>query len=148
MRQAIWAILSGFALSFLTLSAPALAEDRVTLGWGRLFTNDALGDGHDRWRTGSYAVSRLRGLHWSGSLPTTPGEVLELRFRADTMAPASLMAPSPADRRHVGATSLGLGTHFAAGGFDIAAMTGVTITGPITGLGLFSVWRARHSGHG
>ena len=84
----------------MALASPIAAEQRVTLGWGRLFTNDALGDGRDRWRTGSYTVSRIKGISWSGELPTTPGEIVEFRFRADTIAPASLTDPDKGNPIH------------------------------------------------
>ncbi len=113
------------------------AQDRVTLGWGRLFTNDALGDQSDRWRTGSYAVSKVTGPRWSGELPTRPGEILEFRFTVDTIAPASLIAPSADDRRYAGAISLGLGSHFDLGGYDTSVSAGLTMIGPSTGVGLF-----------
>ena len=54
----------------------AAAQDRVTLGWGRLLTNDLLGDGRDRWRTGSYTLSRVRGPAWGGSLSSAEIENL------------------------------------------------------------------------
>ena len=44
------------------LCGPVLAQDRVTLGWGRLFNNDTLGDTQDRWKTGSYTINHLRGM--------------------------------------------------------------------------------------
>ena len=55
-------------LAFAPLAARA--EDQVALGWGRLFNNDALADMQDRWHTGSYSISQVRGLNWRGSLPT------------------------------------------------------------------------------
>ena len=52
------------ALCTALFAVPAVAQERVTLGWGRLLTNDAIGDGKDRWRTGSYVLSRVRGPSW------------------------------------------------------------------------------------
>ncbi len=124
-------------LAALPFAAPSHAQDRVTLGWGRLFTNDALGDQHDRWHTGSYSVSKLTGLHWSGSAPSEPGEILEYRFTADTVAPANLIAPAADDRRYAGALSLGAATHFKPSGFDAMLGAGLTAIGPMTGLGEF-----------
>lgn len=121
----------------MALAAPAVAEPRVTLGWGRMFTNDALGDGRDRWRTGSYTVSRLRGTSWSGDLPSTPGEILEFRLRADTIAPANLTRPDPLDRRYAGALSLGLHTHFAWQTAEVSLGADLVLTGPQTGIGGF-----------
>lgn len=121
----------------MSLASPVAAEERVTLGWGRLFTNDALGDGRDRWRTGSYTVSRIKGISWSGELPTTPGEIVEFRFRADTIAPASLTDPDKGDRRYAGALSLGLHTHFDWKGAEISLGADLVATGPQTGISNF-----------
>lgn len=118
-------------------AAPAFAEDRITLGWGRLFTNDALGDGQDRWRTGSYAVSRLSGPRWSGDLPTTFGTILEYRFAAETIAPANLVTGAPDDRRYAGALSFGAASYAELQGFDAMIGAGFTAIGPSTGLGQF-----------
>ncbi len=65
-----------------TGTAPVQAQERVTLGFARLFNNDALGDTRDRWRSGGYSVSRFRGERWGGSLPTEFGAILEQRLRA------------------------------------------------------------------
>ncbi len=120
-----------------TLANPAFAQDRVTLGWGRLFNNDAIGDGKDRWRTGSYTVSRLRGPDWNGTLPATFGEILELRLGAEIIAPSTLSDPPPGDRRYAGALTLGMHTHFALGLLETSAGINLVFTGPQTGLGAF-----------
>ncbi len=124
-------------LAALCAAGPAFAEDRVTLGWGRLFTNDALGDGQDRWRTGSYAVSRLSGPRWSGDLPPTFGSILEYRFSAETIAPANLVTGAPDDRRYAGALSFGAASYADLQGFDAMIGAGFTAIGPSTGLGQF-----------
>jgi hypothetical protein len=124
------------ALALLTaLAAPAAAEDRVRLGWGRIFNNDALGDMHDRWRTGSYAVSLVKGPRWTGRLPSTPGAVLEWRFRSEIISPASLVAPTATDRRYAGILSFGLHTHFDASGLETSLGVDLVATGPMTGIG-------------
>ncbi len=124
-------------LAATLLAGNARAEERVTLGWGRLFTNDALGDGEDRWNTGSYAVSKVMGLRWGGQLPDRPGEIWEYRFSANTIAPANLIAPDPSDRLYAGALSLGATTYFDLRGFDVSLGGGLTFIGPSTGLGQF-----------
>jgi hypothetical protein len=121
----------------LSLGSPSLAQDRVTLGWGRLFSNDALGDTRDRWRTGSYVVSMVRGDAWQGSLPPTIGELLEFRMRAEIIAPADLVSPVATDRRYVGALSLGAHTHFDMSGFETSLGVDLVMTGPQTGVGKF-----------
>lgn len=119
------------------LSGQGVAQDRVTLGWGRLFSNDAIGDGHDRWRTGSYTVSVVRGTSWDGALPSEFGEILEFRLRADTIAPASLTNPDPGDRRYAGALTLAAFTHAEMLGFETSVGAGIVATGPQTGIGAF-----------
>ena len=124
-------------LCALVLCGQAAAQDRVTLGWGRLFTNDAIGDMEDRWRTGSYTVSKLTGPRWGGTLPLNFGQILEYRFAADIYAPANLTAPDAMDRRYAGALSFGVATHLDLGGFDTTLGSGLTLIGPSTGLGKF-----------
>lgn len=115
-------------------AAPTVAQERVTLGWGRLLTNDAIGDGKDRWRTGSYVLSRVRGPNWSGSLPGQPGEILEFRLRLETIAPADLVVANPLDRRYVGALSLGVHTHFETAGVESSVGLDAVIVGQQTGI--------------
>lgn len=115
------------------MTVPAAAQERVTLGWGRLFTNDIFGDTRDRWRTGSYTLSRVRGTDWSGSLPTAPGALVEFRAVGETIAPADLVAPDPDDRRYVGSLTFGLHTHFDWQGFDTSLGGNLVITGEQTG---------------
>jgi len=119
---------------------PVQAQDRVTLGWGRLFSNDATGDGQDRWRTGAYAVSLLRGVNWSGDLPGTPGEILEFRLRADTIAPENLENPDPVDRRYAGAITIGLHSQFAMGAYEADVGVDLVFVGQQTGVGRFQSW--------
>lgn len=122
------------ALVALGLLTPAMAQDRQVLGWGRLASNDATGDGHDRWRTGSYALSLLRGPDWTGTLPRQPGALLEYRLRAEAIAPESLTVANAADRRYVGALSFGLHSHFGLRGFEAAVGVDVIVTGPQNGI--------------
>jgi hypothetical protein len=119
---------------------PAQAEDRVTLGWGRMFSNDALGDQKDRWRTGGYQVSRIRGYAWDGALPTTPGEILEFRASAQIVAPEDLISPPPSDRRYAATLSFGLHTQFDWRGNDVSVGTDLVFLGPQTGISNFQKW--------
>lgn len=129
--------LLAIALCVAAFSTPSSAQDRVTLGWGRLFSNDALGDARDRWRTGSYTVSRIRGSSWSGALPVTPGELLEFRVRAETIAPSGM---GGADRRYAGLLSLGLHTQFDWQGNEVSLGADLVVIGPQTGIGSFQSW--------
>lgn len=128
------AALSLIALGAMTLATPVAAQERGTLGWGRLLTNDAIGDGEDRWRTGSYVISWVRGPDWTGTLPAQPGEILEFRLRAETIAPADLITPALRDRRYVGALTFGVHTHFAAHGIETSLGLDAVIVGPQNGL--------------
>lgn len=122
------------------LAQPAMAEPRQTLGWGRLFNNDALGDLHDRWHSGSYTISAVRGPGWNGILPTRFGEILEFRFSGGTITAASLDDPAAGDRRYVAPLSLGLYTHFDWRGFETSLGANLVLTGPLTGIGSFQSW--------
>jgi hypothetical protein len=135
--------LLGLALCGMVLAVPVAAQDRVTLGYARLFSNDALGDGKDRWHSGAYSVSRFRGYRWDGTLPQAPGEILELRLRSEIIAPADLVTPSVGDRRYAGVLGLGLFTHFAIGQAEVALGAELVMTGPQTGVGSFQ--RAIHN---
>ena len=116
------------------LAGPVVAEERVTLGWGRMFTNDALGDTKDRWRTGSYTLSRVRGPSWSGELPGTFGEILEFRVRAEIIAPESLTVAAPGDRRYAGVLTLGMHSHFQTAGLETSLGLDLAITGRQSGI--------------
>ncbi len=116
------------------LAGPGPAEERITLGWGRMFTNDALGDMEDRWRTGSYTLSRVRGPSWSGELPGTFGEILEFRARAEIIAPESLTAAAPGDRRYAGMLTFGVHSHFQTAGLETSLGLDLAITGRQSGI--------------
>ena len=122
-----------FAGILALLSVPAAAQERVTLGWGRIFANDGLGDAKDRWRTGAYTLSRIRGPGWTGTLPGF-GEILEFRAKAEIVAPEHLVVAAPGDRRYAGILSFGLHTHFDMAGFDTSLGGELAITGKQTGL--------------
>ncbi|WP_082223443.1 lipid A-modifier LpxR family protein [Pseudorhodobacter ferrugineus] len=113
----------------------ACGTKTVTLGYGRFFNNDALGDGKDRWRTGSYTVSIVRGTDWDGDLPNRFGAVLEYRARSEIIAPANLAAPSPNDRRYVGALSVGVHSYFKRNAVEMRLGADLVAVGPQTGVG-------------
>lgn len=133
-RPAMTAALGLAAL--LALGSPVAAQDTVTLGFGRLFNNDLIGDGGDRWRTGGYTVSLLRGPAWDGALPDRPGALLEYRLRTEVIAPASRIG-TPGYRPYVGAVSAGIHTHFSLGPWDASAGVDVLALGPQTGVSDF-----------
>lgn len=129
--------LLAFLFCATVTAAPAVAQDRVTLGYARLFSNDALGDTKDRWRSGSYMVSRLRGPRWDGVLPAAFGEILEFRLRSEIVAPADLIQPDPGDRRYAGILAVGLHSHFAVAKAEASIGAELVFTGPQTHIGAF-----------
>ncbi|MEO8242810.1 MAG: lipid A-modifier LpxR family protein [bacterium] len=129
-----------FAAVIAVLPLSAQADDRVTLGWGRMFDNDALGDLHDRWQSGSYTISLMRGTDWSGTLPTGFGDLLEYRFYGATITAANLANPAADDRRYVAPLSFGLHSHFDWRGIETSVGIDLVSLGPQTGVSRFQSW--------
>ncbi|QHQ37196.1 lipid A-modifier LpxR family protein [Algicella marina] len=117
------------------LAGPSWAKDRGILGWGAILNNDIFGDGEDRWRTGSYTSSYVRGEPWTGALPGRAGAVMEYRFHGELIAPERISRAEEGDRPLVGVLSFGAHTHFQTGGFEIDAGADIVLTGPQTGIG-------------
>lgn len=126
-----------FFIGLVLASAPAFAQDRSTLGWGRLFTNDMLGDGDDRWQTGSYGISVLRGTGWEGRLPAQPGEILEFRAFGQIIAPSNLTVSNPTDRRYAGVIAFGIHSPFMLGKAEATVGGDLVVMGPQSGVGRF-----------
>ena len=118
----------------MLLPGEAAADNYDRLGHGRLLTNDLLGDGHDRWRTGSAAASFVWSREWQGRAPDRPGQLLELRLNAEIIAPENLRRPVPGDRPLANALSLGLHTHFNIEATEIALGGDLVATGSQTAL--------------
>lgn len=112
-------------------------KKRMRIGYGRLITNDYLGDNEDRWRTGGVQTSRFWGPQWDGALPDTAGALLELRVGAEIIAPANLLTPAAGDRPYAGALSAGLHTHFQWQRMEVALGADAVFVGPGTGLNEF-----------
>ena len=128
--------LAAFAL--VLTSVPAVyAVERTRLGYGNLITNDIVDGAADRWRTGSYASSRVWGPTWSGTAPAGFGDLLELRLHGEIIAPENLRGPAPGDRLYAGALSVGLHTHMQRGGTEYALGGDLVFVGPQTGLDSF-----------
>jgi outer membrane protein LpxR len=143
-----FAVLSAvFGLGFVSLAPPVTAQEdviheqldlkRSVLGYGRLFTNDFLFDGQDRWRTGSYAFSQIRGYEGGDPRPSEFGEVLELRARTDILAPSNLVTPAAGDRRYAGIFSFEAYTYWQKASVEYSVGGGLAFVGPQTGLGSF-----------
>lgn len=125
------------AIAAFTLGSPAFSEGRETIGAGRLFNNDLLGDGKDRWHTGSYVYSHVRGrAAYTGNEGF--GEVIEYRFRAEMIAPRR-STTAPGDRPYVGALSIGAHTHFDVNGTKLSLGGDLMAIGPQTGLSDFQL---------
>lgn len=131
----MWKALAAAVVAAIFLVAPAAAQDRETLGVGRLFTNDYLGDHKDRWRTGSYSVSVLRGSGWQGQLPSQPFEIMEYRLGAAIIAPSTLKRQLAWDRHFAGTLSFMAQTYLARGALEVRAGAGLAAVGPSTGIG-------------
>ena len=125
--------------AFLSVQAQGVKADsgRHLLGIGRMFDNDVIGDGHDRWRTGSYTFSLVTGPSWDGTLPHRIGQLLEFRLEGQIISPANLTHPAANDRRYAGMLSFGLHSQFAMGRTEASAGIDMVVTGPQTGLGQF-----------
>lgn len=141
-----WFLLAVLAALPMMAGSVATAEERVTLGWGRMFTNDQIGDGKDRWRTGSYTVSRVRGPSWQGHAAHGFGDILELRGHAGVIAPANLTTPAADDRRYAGVLSFGLNTHFGWQRAEVDLGAELALTGPRSGIGSFQKWFHNQAG--
>ncbi|MCO4846808.1 MAG: DUF2219 family protein [Yoonia sp.] len=123
-----------FLIAILPFATPAFSEGREVIGTGRLFTNDFFGDGRDRWRTGSYVYSHVRGRDaYTGT--ESFGDLIEYRLRAEIIAPAT--GPAPGDRPYVGAMSIGALTHFDMSSVQVSLGSELTAIGPQTGLSAF-----------
>ncbi|MEH7828510.1 lipid A-modifier LpxR family protein [Gemmobacter denitrificans] len=133
---ALAAAITVMAIALALVPGQGAAEGRVNLGFARLFTNDALGDTRDRWRTGAYMVSQFRAPAWHGAAPAQFGELLEYRLRAEIIAPASLTDPTP-DRRYAGVIAPGIATHFSLGKAEMRVGAELVFTGPQTKVGSF-----------
>ena len=114
-------------IALLPAATPAFSEGRQVIGNGRLFTNDFFGDGHDRWRTGSYVYSHVRTRDTYTGYEEF-GDLIEYRLRAEIIAPATGSAPG--DRPYVGAMLIGAITHFDYSGFQVSLRSELTAVGP------------------
>lgn len=134
LSLSIGSLASSVAAQSTDDDAPAFTQQRSILGYGRLTTNDLIGDGHDRWRTGSITSSRVWGYEWAGTPPLQFGALLETRLQGQIIAPANLVRANPADRPHAGLLSIGVHTHFNRGAIEFAVGMDLVVIGPQTRL--------------
>lgn len=112
------------------------AETRELLGVGRLFSNDYLGDGRDRYQSGSYVRSYVRGpADWDGTAQDF-GTIREYRMRSAIIASDGIGA-APGDRPYAGVLSFGVHSHFGQDTFRGTVGVDVTGVGPQTGVSRF-----------
>jgi hypothetical protein len=112
------------------------AESREILGVGRLFSNDYLGDGRDRYQTGSYVHSYVRGpADWDGT-PQEFGTIREYRLRSAIISSDGIGA-APGDRPYAGLLSFGVHSHFGHDTFRGSVGVDFTAVGPQTGVSRF-----------
>lgn len=134
MRIAATVIAGLFTAGFMLPAQAQTMPERRLIGIGHLFTNDFLGDGQDRWRTGSFTLSPIWGRGWNGDLPDEIGSLLEFRARGEIIAPSNLARPNPDDRRWAGTYTFGLHTHFALATTEVRLGADLAIVGPQTGI--------------
>ena len=121
------------ALSMIA-SAAAHAEERDTLGFGIILTNDVYGDGSERQRTGALQTSYIWGSAWQSSVPAQFGNILEMRVGLESRSPDYLQRPADDGRRYAGSTTHCAHTHFQHGAVEMAQGADLVFTGSDTGL--------------
>lgn len=114
--------------------SPFGAGKRQRIGYGRLTSNDLIGDGGDRWRTGSVTTSRIYGYDWDGAAPAQFGELLEFRMQGQIIAPADLTSVNASDRPWAGSLSFGVHSHMQRGETEYAIGADLVVIGPQTRL--------------
>ena len=100
-----------------------------------VFTNDFLGDGEDRWRTGSLDISATFGGGDLRELPSTAWERYQLRFRGEIISPSNITTSVATDRQYAGVLGLGLFTHFQKNSYDMYYGGELVFVGENTGIG-------------
>jgi len=116
------------------------AKKRRALGYGRLTSNDVIGDGQDRWRAGSVTMSRAWGYSWDGTAPLQFGELLETRIQGQIITPDNLQQVDLTERPYAGALSIGVHTHVNNQGMEYALGIDLVAIGPQTRLDQLQKW--------
>lgn len=147
MRVAILAALGVMHAGLAQAEGFAWPKLDTVVGVSRLFNNDFLGDGNDRWRTGSYEVSVTFGEQVLDGLPTTAFALMQYRLRSEILAPADLsLATAFPDRPYAGVIGLGAFTHFEKGAYNVSYGGELVFVGPSTGVGRFQKWAHKQIG--
>lgn len=117
------------------------------LGQSEIFNNDFLGDGHDRWRTGSAASSFSFGIDPRETKTVDLFETMEYRLRFEMITPHNLQAGlANQERPYVGAIALGAFSHLKRDRFDAVVGGELVFIGPSTGVSAFQTFA--HDGFG
>ncbi|MFY0617282.1 lipid A-modifier LpxR family protein [Shimia sp.] len=138
--------LAGAALAAFVAVQPVHAEEeRSLLGFGYLLVNDTFGDSYDRWRTGSAVASLAVGSDWTGQAPSELGDLWEVRFGGEIIAPISLGRQRSWDRHYASSAFLGAHTHIQRGGLEASIGADVVAIGPMTNLDEIQAWIHRNA---
>jgi len=118
------------------IAAPAAADIQVprVIGWAGFGTNDWIGDGDDRWRTGSYGMNLVIGRSWKNELPKRFGELMEFRLHGEVISPDRMHDPDPSDRDYAGILTFGAHSQFARGPWEWSVGADLVVVGPQTQL--------------
>ncbi|MCH2163538.1 MAG: lipid A deacylase LpxR family protein [Marinovum sp.] len=139
---ALWcAALLGQFLVVSSLSAEPASSAETTdkqafarIGYGRLVTNDLIGDGRDRWQTGGYSATYAWGRGpWTDG-PRSFDDSFEVRFDAALMSPENLRTPKPGDRPMTGLVRFGLASQYTLGEVETELRATLSFAGPDTAL--------------
>ncbi len=123
---------SAVVIACLFLADPSAAQDQSLggfEGYASSFSNDFIGDGHDRWRSASYQGSLFYGLAGSNV-----ADRLEVRARAEIVSPWTRAKQPGVDRPYVTAMGIGLYGHRQFGGLQTSAGAEVLHVGSDTPL--------------
>lgn len=118
-------------------AAPVAAQDGPgLLGIGRLFTNDYIGDGRDRWQSGSYVFSFMAGSRAPMGEAQPFFSLREYRLRSAIIA-SNGRGQAPGDRPYAGTLSFGVHSHFGQGTTQARLGADLTLVGPQTNVSRF-----------
>jgi len=138
MRVMILALAAMLQVSIAYAGNGSFSRFGNMVGVSHALSNDFLGDGADRWRTGSVTLSYTFGDSVKDGLPDRPWQLMEYRFRAEILAPERLNIPIAfPDRPYAGVMGLGAFTHFKTERLNVSFGGELVFVGPSTGLGDF-----------
>lgn len=125
-------VVAALAALWLIAGLSATAGERRVIGVAGFGTNDRLGDGRDRWRTGSYSLTVVIGRNWDGALPARFGEIVEFHLHGEVIAPQNMPNPSPDGRKYAAILGIGVHSQSVALGGQLRAGADLFFVGPQT----------------